>query len=145
VAGELQAAGGPASAAITDALQQEAHVLQRITDLSIAAPPSGFAPKIENEKAEDATHATAAMLKAILPAGATGTTIYRTYSAVTHGEIYGLMSFLAPEVTSDSSSLSHWHLPPDVLDSTLQLGIAAFSESLKRINKLMGSNSTYGR
>ena len=48
------------------------------------------------------------------------------------------MSFMAPGVTSDGSSLSHWHPPPDVLDSTLQLGIAAFSESLKRINKLMG-------
>ena len=78
------------------------------------------------------------MLKAILPVGAAGTTIYRTYSAVTHGEIYGLMSFMAPGVTSDGSSLLHWHLPPDVLDSTIQLAIAAFSESLKRINKLMG-------
>ena len=138
VAGELQAAGGPASAAIADALQQEAHVLQRITDLAIAAPTSGFSPKIENEKADDATHATAAMLKAILPAGAAGTTIYRTYSAVTHGEIYGLMNFMVPGVTSDGSTLLHWHLPPDVLDSTIQLAIGAFSESLKRINKVMG-------
>ena len=48
---------------------------------------------------------------------------------MTHGEIYGLMNFMAPGVTSDGSTLLHWHLPPDVLDSTIQMAISAFRES----------------
>jgi len=114
-------------------------VLQRITDLGITSPSSaGFSPAIETEKARAATEVTAEMLKAVLPKSAPGTSVYRTYSAVTHGEIYGLMNFMAPGVTSDGSMILHWHLPPDVLDSTIQLAIAAFSESYWRINKVMG-------
>jgi hypothetical protein len=93
---------------------------------------------IENEQADSATKTTAAMLKAVLPTSAPGTSVYRTYSAVTHGEIYGLMNFMAPGVTSDGSTLLHWHLPTEVLDSTIQLAISAFGESYWRINKLMG-------
>jgi hypothetical protein len=39
-------------------------------------------------------------------------TAYRVYSAVTHGEIYGLMNFMAPGVTTDGSQLLHRHLAP---------------------------------
>jgi hypothetical protein len=138
VAGEFQATGFQVGQAITDALQQEGRVLQRITDLGIASPSTGFSPVIENQMARSATAATAAMLKAVLPASVPGASVYRTYSAVTHGEIYGLMNFMAPGVTSDGSTLLHWHLPPDVLDSTIQLAIAAFRESYRRINKVMG-------
>jgi hypothetical protein len=81
---------------------------------------------------------TAKMLRAVMPASIPGTSIYRTYSAVTHGEIYGLMNFMAPGVTSDGTELLHWHLPPDVLDSTIQMAITAFGESWRRISKLMG-------
>jgi DNA-binding transcriptional regulator YhcF (GntR family) len=138
VAEEFQAKGFQVGPAITEALQQEARVLQRITDLGIATPTSGYYPVIENEQAMKATVATAAMLKAILPANVPAQSIYHTYSAVTHGQIYGLLNFMAPGVTSDGSSLLHWHLPPDVLDSTIQMAIAAFREAYRRINKVMG-------
>jgi hypothetical protein len=136
---EFQATGFQVNQEITDALQQEGRVLQRITDLGITPPAlAGFSPSIENEKARPATEVTAEMLRAVLPKSAPGTSVYRTYSAVTHGEIYGLMDFMAPGVTSDGSTILHWHLPPDVLDSTIQLAIAAFGESYWRINKVMG-------
>ena len=138
VAEEFQAKGFQVGPAITEALQQEARVLQRITDLGIATPTPGYYPVIENEQAMKATVATAAMLKAILPANVPAQSIYHTYSAVTHGQIYGLLNFMAPGVTSDGSSLLHWHLPPDVLDSTIQMAIAAFREAYRRINKVMG-------
>lgn len=31
-----------------------------------------------------------------------------------------------------------WHLPPEVLDSTVQMVIAAFGQTYSRINKVMG-------
>jgi len=64
--------------------------------------------------------------------------VYRAYSAVTHGQIYGLMNFAAPGVSSDGSGLRHWYLPPEVLDSTVQVTIGAFREVYGRINKVMG-------
>ncbi len=48
------------------------------------------------------------------------------------------MNFMAPGVTNDGSQLIHWHLPPDVLNSTIQLAIAAYREPYRRINKVMG-------
>jgi hypothetical protein len=138
VAKEFQDKGFQVGQEITDASQQEARVLQRIAGLGIAAPSSGYSPKIGNEQAESATAATAAMLKSVLPASVPGEFVYRTYSAVTHGEIYGLMNFMAPGITSDGGTLLHWHLPPEVLDSTIQLAIAAFREAYRRINQVMG-------
>lgn len=123
---------------ITDALQQEASVLQRIADLGIAPPSQGFSPKVETEKAESATDATAGVLKEVLRKSGPGSSIYRTYSAVTHGTFYGLMNFMEPGVAADGSKLLSWHLPPDVLDSTVQMAIAAFGQTYKRINKVMG-------
>lgn len=78
------------------------------------------------------------MLKAVIPAGVPRTAVYRTYSAVTHGEFYGLMNFMAPGVSSDGTSLLHWHLPVDVLESTIQMAIAGFREPWERISKVMG-------
>ena len=136
---EFQATGFQVGQEITDALQQEGRVLQRIRDLGITPPASaGFSSAIEGEKARPATEVTAEMLRAVLPKYVPGTSVYRTYSAVTHGEVYGLMNFMAPGVTSDGSTILHWHLPPDVLDSTIQLAIVAFRESYRRINKVMG-------
>jgi hypothetical protein len=123
---------------ITDALQQETCVLQRITDLGIAPPSQGYSPEVENEKAESATKATADVLKEVLRKLGPGTSVYRTYSAVTHGTFYGLMNFMEPGVAADGSTLLSWHLPPQVLDSTVQLAIAAFGQTYKRINKVMG-------
>jgi len=114
VAEEFQATGFQVGQEIADALQQEARILHRITDLGISPPASpGYSPAVENERAMSATATTAAMLMAVLPASVPGTSVYRTYSAVTHGEIYGLMNFMAPGVTSDGSTLLHWHLPPE--------------------------------
>ena len=138
VAEEFQARGVQVGQEITDALQQEAQVLQRITDLGIAPASPGLSPRIENEKAESATDATAAMLKAVLPKSVPGSSVYRTYSAVTHGTIYGLMNFMDQGAAPDGSTLLNWHLPPEVLDSTVQLAIAAFGETYGRINKVMG-------
>jgi hypothetical protein len=63
VAEEFQAQGVQVGQEIADALQQEARVLQRITDLGIAPPSPGLSPRVESEKAESATDATAAMLR----------------------------------------------------------------------------------
>jgi len=123
---------------ITDAIQQEARILQRITDLGIAPPSPGFSPKVENEKAESATDATGGVLKEVLRKYGPGSSIYRTYSAVTHGTFYGLMNFMEPGVAADGSTLLSWHLPSEVLDSTVQMTIAAFGQTYKRINKVMG-------
>lgn len=123
---------------ITDALQQEADVLQRITDLGVAPPSPGFSPKVETKKAESATDATAGVLKEVLRKQGPGSSVYRTYSAVTHGTFYGLMNFMKPGVAADGSELLSWHLPPEVLDSTVQMAIAAFGQTYKRINKVMG-------
>jgi hypothetical protein len=138
LAKEFRDTGFDVSEAIEEAEQQEARVLHRIAALGVGTPPSGFSPKIENQQAPDATHGTAAMLKAVMLAGVPGTAIYRGYSAVTHGEIYGLMNFMAPGVTSDGTMLLHWHLAPDVLDSTIQMAITAFREPWERISQVMG-------
>ena len=138
LAGEFRATGFDVSEAIKEAEQQEARVLQRIAGLGIAAPGGGYSPAIEGEQAPGATRGTAMMLRVVLPASVPGEAVYRTYSAVTHGEIYGLMNFTAPGVTSDGSQLLHWYLPPDVLDSTIQMAIMAFRESWRRINQVMG-------
>lgn len=138
VAEEYQAAGLQADQEIIKAIHQEASVTRRIADLGIATASSGLRPRVESEQAQPATDATAALLRAALPASVPGTSVYRTYSAVTHGTIYGLMNFTAPGVTSDGSKILHWHLSPDVLDSTIQLAIAAFGETYRRIDKVMG-------
>lgn len=137
LATDFRNTGFDVSDAIKEAEQQEANVLQRITDLAITAPSGGYMPTIEGETAPDATHGTAAMLRSAMPASIPGTSIYRTYSAVTHGEIYGLMNFMAPGVTSDGTKILHWHLPPDVLNSTIQMTISAFGQSWRRISNVM--------
>ena len=144
VATKIQAAGFHTGStdlgfAVQDALQQEDRVRQRIDDLGIS-PPTGrrFDPEIEGEKAASATDATGAMLKAIAPANAPPDFLYRVYSAVMHGEVYGLMNFMAPGVSSTASSMLNWYLPPDVLDTTIQVAISAFQQAYLRIRKVMG-------
>ncbi|MDJ0340184.1 hypothetical protein QMK19_05650 [Streptomyces sp. H10-C2] len=127
-----------ASQAVADALQQESRVLQRIADLNVGQPASGNRIVIEGEQAESATAGTAKMLKAALRANASAESVYRVYSAVTHGEVYGLMNFMAPGVSSNGEAMLHWHLDPDVLDSTIQVGVVAFREAYRRIHQVMG-------
>ena len=142
VAAEIQAhflaRGVQAGQDVTDALMQEPRVLQRITDLGMASPSAGLSPKVEGERAESATDATAGLLREVLRKSGPGTSVYRTYSAVTHGTFYGLMNFMEPGVAADGSELLTWRLPTEVLDSTVQMAITAFGQAYDRINKVMG-------
>lgn len=122
-----------------EGLEQEANVLKRIDDLGIAAPTGPkFSPVVEGESFPDATKLTADMLKPLLAPGSAGTSFYRSYSAVTHGEVYGLMSFMTSVPQPDGKDLLVWQLPAPVLDSTSQLAICAFREPFERIRKVMG-------
>jgi len=127
-------------AMIAEARQQESMVLQRITELAIAAPTSG--PRIENEKADSATDATAEMFKALqptnLPTNLPTTIFYRTYSAVTHGQFYGLTNFMTPALQPDGTPFWQWGPNSEILDSTIQIAIAAFRETSHRIATVMG-------
>ena len=78
------------------------------------------------------------MLKTVIPRTAPPEFVYRAYSAVTHGQIYGLMNFTAPGVSLDGTEIRYWYLPPEVLDSTIQLAIGSFGAVYRRINKVMG-------
>lgn len=128
-----------ASQAVTEALQQESRVLQRIVDLGIGQPAGRYySPVIEGETTPTATAGTAEMLKPVFPVKDSAEQVYRVYSAVTHGEIYGLMNFMARGVSSDGDERLHWHLDPAVLDSTLQMALVAFREPWRRIQKVMG-------
>ena len=137
VADEFQQQGFSLPAEVAAAAQDEVRVLQRIADLDIAPPTAGFLPMVGTEQPKSETKATAAMLKAMLPPTTPPEFVYRAYSAVTHGQIYGLMNFTAPGVSSDGAPLRHWYLPPDVLDSTVQLAIGSFREVFRRIQKVM--------
>lgn len=120
-----------------EGMAQEANVMRRISNLAIS-PPTGtrWQPVIEGESCPDATHLTADMLKASFPPGTATTSFYRAYSAVTHGEIYGLMNFMTP--VPDGSGLLTWELPAPVPDSTVQTAIVAFLEPFTHIQILMG-------
>jgi hypothetical protein len=48
------------------------------------------------------------------------------------------MNFMAPGVSSDGTTLLRWHLPPDVLDSAVQMAITGFREPWERISQVMG-------
>ncbi|MFJ9901265.1 hypothetical protein ACIQPR_49020 [Streptomyces sp. NPDC091280] len=132
------AQGMDVSQMVTDALQQESRVLQRVADLNIGQPTSGNRPVIEGEQAETATVQTAQMLRAVLPPNDSAESVYRVYSGVTHGELYALMNFMAPGVSSNGEAKLYWHLDPVVLDSTVQVAIAAFGEAFGRIRQVMG-------
>jgi hypothetical protein len=57
---------------------------------------------------------------------------------VTHGEVYGLMSFVTPVPQPEGKELLVSQLPAPVLDSTSQMAICAFREPFERIRKVMG-------
>jgi hypothetical protein len=78
------------------------------------------------------------MLKEVLRKHGPGSSIYRIYSAVTHGTFYGLMNFMEQGATADGSKPLDWRLPPALLDSTIQMAISAFGQTYQRIDKVMG-------
>jgi hypothetical protein len=94
VADEVTRLGFPVGDEITYAHGLETEVLNRLTDWGISPPPAtGFSPAVENQKLDAATDLTGDMLKPALSLRVAKSYVYRTYSAVTHGELYGLMSF----------------------------------------------------
>jgi len=127
---------GPAA---TEAAQQEAQILQRIAGLGIAAPTGGrFNQSIEGERAKSATDATTATLKDAVPAGQSAEPVYRAYSAVAHGEFYGLMNFMVHDTLPDGSPFLRWDVNLEVVDSAVQIALFAFKETITRIHKVMG-------
>ena len=72
-------------------------------------------------------------------AGLTGTrSFYRSYSAVLHGQLYGLMNFMTPAIQADGSILLSWQLRGSVLYGAVEVALLSFREPFKRINQHMG-------
>src|SRR5258708_11931108 len=92
-----------------EGLAQEGSVLELIRDLAISQPTgTRYRPLIEGESFPEATELTARMLKPCYP-GLMGTTsFYRSYSAVLHGQMYGLMNFMTPVTQDDGRILLSW-------------------------------------
>jgi hypothetical protein len=122
-----------------EGLDQEAKVLELISDLAIR-PPSGnrYKPVLEGERFPEATGLTASMLEPCYPS-LTGTeSFYRSYSAVLHGQIYGLMNFMTPAIQPDGRVLLSWQLRGSVLYGAVEVALLSFREPFKRINQHMG-------
>lgn len=62
---------------------------------------------------------------------------YRSYSAVLHGRLYGLMNFMTPSSQPDGSILLSWQLHGSVLYGAVDLALLSFREPFKRINQHM--------
>jgi hypothetical protein len=122
-----------------EGLAQEDRVLAQLASLAIS-PPEGprYRPVIEGESFPEATEITAAMLEPCYPA-LTGTrSFYRSYSAVLHGQLYGLMNFMTPAIQADGSILLSWQLRGSVLYGAVEVALLSFREPFKRINQHMG-------
>jgi hypothetical protein len=134
VAGELRD-----DEARREGLAQEDRVLAQITDLAIAQPTgTRYKPVLEGESFPDATDLTARMLEPCYP-GLEGTgSFYRSYSAVLHGQLYGLMNFMTPVIQDDGSILLSWQLRGSVLYGAVEVALLGFREPFKRINQHMG-------
>lgn len=134
VAGELRDAG-----ARDEGLAQEGRVLAQIADLAVS-PPKGsrHKPVIEGESFPEATDLTARMLEPCYPSLAGTGSFYRSYSAVLHGQVYGLMNFMTPAVQEDGSLLLSWQLRGSVLYGAVEVALLSFREPFKRINQHMG-------
>ena len=85
------------------------------------------------------------LLEALLPSDMLASSFYRTYSAVTHGQFYGLMNFMTPAVQPDGTPFLQWRLPPDLLDSTIQIAIGAVRQPYLCIGTVMGWNQKEAR
>ena len=122
-----------------EGLAQEGRVLAQIADLAIS-PPAGsrYKPVIEGESFPEATDLTAAMLEPCYPA-LTGTrSFYRSYSAVLHGQVYGLMNFMTPAVQDDGRILLSWQLRGSVLYGAVEVALLSFREPFRCISQHMG-------
>jgi hypothetical protein len=115
-------------------LGHEADVLNRMATLGLTAT-AGTSPSVGGEALPTATDGTTAMLRPGLSARHAPESVYRVYSAVTHGQIYALVNFFQP---SPSGNALQWALTGQQLDNTVQLAILAFNESYQRIRTVMG-------
>jgi hypothetical protein len=134
VAGEVQD-----DEARVEGLAQEGRVLALMADLAIR-PPAGpaYKPVIEGESLPEATDLTAAMLKPCYPGLAGTRSFYRSYSAVLHGQVYGLMNFMTPVVQDDGRILLSWQLHGSVLYGAVEVALLSFREPYSRISQHMG-------
>ncbi len=97
-----------------------------------------YKPVIEGESFPEATEITATMLEPCYPA-LTGTRpFYRSYSAVLHGQVYGLMNFMTPAIQADGRILLSWQLRGSVLYGAVEVALLSFREPFKLINQHMG-------
>jgi hypothetical protein len=120
-------------------IAQEAQILRRVKELGLAKPSGPYlSPQIENEELKGPTDVTADMLDQHFPAGTPASSVYLTYSAVSHGELYGLMHFLTSEMQADGSITLRWQPQMPILNSTVDLALLAFREPYLRISKVMG-------
>jgi hypothetical protein len=77
------------------------------------------------------------MLKPCYPGLPETRVFYRTYSAVLHGQLYGLMNFMTPSVQADGKTLLSWQLRGSDLHRDVELALLTFREPFKRINQHM--------
>jgi hypothetical protein len=123
----------------SEGLAQEDRVLAQIRDLGIIEPTgTRYRPLIEGESFPQATELTARMLESCYPGLAGTRSFYRSYSAVLHGQIYGLMNFMTPVIQDDGSILLSWQLRGSVLYGAVEIALLSFREPFKRINQHMG-------
>jgi hypothetical protein len=123
----------------TEGLAQEDRVLAQIRDLAIVQPTgTRYRPVIEGESLPEATDLTARMLEPCYPGLAGTRSFYRAYSAVLHGQLYGLINFMTPAIQDDGSILLSWQLRGSVLYGAIEVALVSFREPFKRINQHMG-------
>jgi hypothetical protein len=97
-----------------------------------------YRPSIEGESFPDATNLTARMLGSCYPGMAGTKSFYRSYSAVLHGQIYGLMNFMTPVLQDDGRTLLSWQLRGSVLYGAVEMALLSFREPFRRISQYMG-------
>jgi hypothetical protein len=120
-------------------LDQEDRVPALIRDLAISQPTgTRYRPLIEGEFFPEATDLTARMLEPCYPGLAGTKSFYRSYSAVLHGQLYGLMNFMTPVIHDDGRILLSWQLRGSVLYGAVEVALLSFREPFKRINQHMG-------
>jgi hypothetical protein len=124
---------------LDEVLDQKPRVRQRI---AAAGLTSSGTNTVNGQKPESATQMTAALLHAGLGTKDAPTHVYKSYSATTHGTLYGLMNFTVPITAPDGSPRLVWSPNRDVLDSAVQVTIVAFEQAWKRINTVMGWDTT---
>lgn len=122
-----------------EGLAQEDRVLELIRGLAISQPTrTRYRPAIGGEIFPGATDLTARMLEPCYPGLAGTKSFYRSYSAVLHGQLYGLMNFMTPIIQDDGRIPLSWQLRGSVLYGAVEVALLSFREPFKRINQHMG-------